>query len=142
MSGPKRTRAEREADRAEIARLYLQRKTQVEIARRLKISQQQVAYDLKIIERRWRESGVMDLNEAKARELAEIDTLEREYWDAWERSCRAKETSSTEKVEGQKDETGETRLKAGLLKEQRDGNPAFLVGVQWGPADDLSSNTS
>jgi hypothetical protein len=73
-------------DRAEIARLYLQRWTQADIGRKLGLSRQQVGYDLEAVRQEWLDSALTDFNARKAEELARIDRLELEYWAAWERS--------------------------------------------------------
>lgn len=124
MAGPKRTPTQRENDLQRIAALYLRGKRQADIAQELGIAQQQVSYDLKEIHKRWRESTLIDINEAKQRELARIDELEIEYWDAWRRSCEEKTKTRTEKAA-----TGAT--KASVEKDTMLGNPAYLAGVQW-----------
>lgn len=123
-TGPKRTKFEREDDYVTITRLYLQGKTQQEIADELKLSRQQIGFDLKTIQRRWRESTTINIDEAKQRELSRIDELERTYWQAWERSVEQRTRTSTEKVSG---ENG--RSKASVQKEDMLGNPAYLAGV-------------
>jgi hypothetical protein len=60
-------------DRAEIARLYLQRLTQAEIGQRLGLSRQQVGYDLNAVREEWLQSALVDFNAKKAEELARID---------------------------------------------------------------------
>jgi hypothetical protein len=79
----------------------------------------------------------MDFNEAKARELAKIDKLEREYYAGWRRSCEDEETTrqaTKGKVVKRKDEEGElvserpaevTRTRKGQA-----GDPRFLAGVE------------
>lgn len=52
-----------------------------------------VHYDLRAVERRWREAQLVNFNEARQRELARLDIIEAELWNAWERSC--KRSSST-----------------------------------------------
>lgn len=121
MPANTRSRAQIDRDRVEVARLYLQGKYQHEIAQILEVSQQQVSYDLKAVQQAWRDMPLAQLSELKAKELARIDTLERTYWEAWEKSQQPKETTSTAK-EGEK-------LKVGKRSEQRNGNPAFLKGV-------------
>jgi hypothetical protein len=83
--------------------MYLRGRRQTYIATKLGISQQQVSYDIKQLRRRWRESSVVNFNEAAQEQLARIDELERTYWIAWERS------------------TTDTKV----------GNASFLEGVQW-----------
>jgi hypothetical protein len=114
-------------DRAEIARLYLQRMTQAEIGQHLGLSRQQVGYDLNAVREEWLQSSLMDFNARKAEELARIDRLEREYWDAWEASKKERQTSTTEQTT---DADGE-RLKAGIRKTEQTGDPRYLSGVQW-----------
>jgi hypothetical protein len=125
LAGPKRTPTQRENDLERIAALYLKGKRQTDIASELGIVQSQVSYDLKEIHKRWRESALVDMNEAKHRELAKIDELERTYWDAWQRSCGEKTKTKTEKV------GREGATKASVEKDQMLGNPAYLTGVQW-----------
>ena len=84
MAAPKRTSFEREKDLLEISRLYLTGVTQTDIAARLGVSQQQISYDLKALQKRWLAASLAHVDDAKARELAKIDQLEREYWKAWE----------------------------------------------------------
>jgi len=129
--------AKRESDRAEIARRYLLGEGQASIGSSLGISQQQVSYDLGVLQKRWRESALIDIDEAKGKELARIDNLERTYWDAWQRSLSERTVTRTkrrEQLDARAD--GDAALHAGhseaqLQREQRDGNPAFLQGVQW-----------
>ena len=86
MAKTKRTSVERERDLEAITGLYLRGVSQSEIAAQLGVTQQQVSYDLKVVQRRWAEKTVINLDAAKQKELARIDLLEREYWQAWERS--------------------------------------------------------
>ena len=86
------------------------------------MSRQQIAYDLKTLHQRWLESALVNVDAAKARELAKIDELERTAYEAWEASRSDKETRTAEKT------TGGTadRSKAVSRQERRDGNPAYL----------------
>lgn len=124
MARPKRTPTERESDLEQIASLYLKGARQADIAAKLDIAQQQVSYDLKEIHKRWRESTLVSINEAKHRELSRIDELERTYWDAWARSLN--EVTKTMTSKGDKDGS-----KASITKEQQTGNPSYLAGVGW-----------
>ena len=113
-------------DREEIARLYLQRLSQREIGERLGLSRQQVGYDLEAVRQEWLQSALVNFDARKAEELARIDRLEREYWDAWEASKQERETVSTEQVSGGRGD----RTKAAIRKEQPSGDPRFLAGVE------------
>jgi hypothetical protein len=130
MATKSRSPLERERDLRETAALYLRGLTQLEIAQRLNVSRQQIGYDLKVLQRRWQESALADFNAKKAAELAKMDELERTFWEAWERSCQAREVTTQERTQGGEGQAEEARLKAGVRKEQRDGNPEFLRGVE------------
>lgn len=127
MAAPKRTQVQIEQDRAHIARLYLQGWTQAAIGAHLDMTQQMVSYDLLRVQEAWRESALVDINEAKARELARIDELERTYWIEWEASREDWTATMTKAV----DVSGTTRKEATKRTEQRLGDPRYLSGVQW-----------
>lgn len=123
VTGPKRTEFEREANLIEIKDAYLRGDTQMSIAERLGLSQAQISRDLATIQRRWRESALVDINEAKQRELERIDVLEREYWQAWENSKGEQSRSTASKA-------GDV-ARAQVVKYESAGDPRFLAGVQW-----------
>jgi hypothetical protein len=125
-----RTPLEREHDLRETAALYLRGLTQAEIAQHLNVSRQQISYDVKTLQRRWQDSALADFDAKKAAELAKMDELERTYWEAWERSCQAREITTQERTQAGKIPASDARLKAGVRKEPRDGNPEFLRGVE------------
>ncbi|MDB5306898.1 MAG: hypothetical protein JWO38_1100 [Gemmataceae bacterium] len=56
--------------RVKVARGYLAGKTQSELASELGVTQACISLDLKAIRVEWRESALIDFNEARARELA------------------------------------------------------------------------
>ena len=129
MAEKKRTPIQREYDLEQLASLYLKGKRQVDIAVELKVTQQQISYDLKEIHKRWRESGIVNLDEAKQKELSRIDELERTYWDAWENSLSERTRSRVEKTGV--DAEGNPRGKSSIEREMLLGVPAYLTGVQW-----------
>lgn len=141
MAARKRTARQIERDRAKEARWYVQGKPTSWMAQELGISYEQVRLDLHSIRDGWRASALIDFNDAKARELARIDELEATYREGWERSLEAREVSTRGKDEtampaGQENGqpasvTTETKTKASIRTEKRDGNPAWLVGIQW-----------
>lgn len=112
---------QREADRLEITKRYLAGQTQNEIALALGMTQNMVCLDLKAVRQEWAREYASDINEAKCRELAKVDHLERTYWDAWERSCQPGETKTLQENAGQK--------RAVIQQQKRDGNPVYLQGV-------------
>ena len=117
-----------EERRQKIAALYLKGAPQFQIAKEVEVTQAQVSKDLKVLTARWRESSLIDINEAKMKELAKIDQLEQEYWTAWEKSkedyqqTMKKAKGTTEKVNYQ-----EKVVKEMIVY----GDPRFLQGIQW-----------
>jgi hypothetical protein len=126
--GPKRTKIEREADLVEIARLYLKKQTQQEIADHIGLSRQQITYDLKTIQARWQADTTRATEERKAEEVAGIEHLERTYWDAWDRSIGV--TTITTKTAEAAGADG-AKQKATVRTEELNGDPRYLLGVQW-----------
>ncbi len=123
-----RSKSEKERDRRNIAKLYLQGTTQMEIAERLNISQPTVSRDLTVIQKEWAAARINDIDERKRLELAKIDNLELTYWDGWKRSLENAETETT-KMQGNKDEPG--KIEKTKRVEGQAGDPRFLNGVGW-----------
>jgi len=104
--------------------LYLQGWLQADIATELNLSESTVSRDLKALQGQWLKSALIDFDEAKSRELAKIDRLEREYWRGWKRSCEDAETIT-------KDGTPAAVEKVKRTAKGQAGDPRFLAGVQW-----------
>ena len=133
-------------DRKEESRLYLLGYSQAAIAEKLNLNISTVRRDLGMIEKAWSESGVMNLNEMRLRELARIDVLEFEYWSEWEKSkepLKTKTAKQTKRAGGSskngKSGADDIEETAGLVDvestalvrtEERLGNPAYLAGVE------------
>lgn len=64
--------------RNKVASLYLARATQEQIGEALKVNQSTVSRDIKWLEARWREQAFRDINDIVARELADLDDMERD----------------------------------------------------------------
>lgn len=58
----------------------------MEIASTLSTNQSTISRDIRWLVSFWVKSGIMNIDEAKARELQKINKLERTYWEAWEKS--------------------------------------------------------
>jgi hypothetical protein len=117
-----------ESRRSQVASLFLQgTKRQGELAQKLGVDRSTISRDLKVLQDRWKEAGVRDLDVAKGQELERIDQLEREYWLAWERSKNSHETTTTEQTTA----PGGDRTRAAIRKEEQHGDPRYLAGVQW-----------
>ena len=135
MASQKRNTAQIDHDRREIARYYLRGRTQKEIAniingdpeRDYTLTRQMISYDLGKIREAWRESSLVDMNEAKQRELQKIDMLELEYWQAWEDSC---ENEETVRQEGAPTDGGIKTEKITKTVKGKTGDPRYLQGVE------------
>ncbi len=133
MAAPKRSTAQRAADLVIIESLALIGKTEIEIAdalageeykRPYTLSRQQIGYDLRKLAKMWEAEAVANLDKHKALALAEVRHLQREYWKAWERSCKDAETLRQE---------GSSEKPSRVVKTSKGqaGDPRFLAGVQW-----------
>jgi hypothetical protein len=133
--GSKRTRLEINRDRRQTAEWYLKGWTQQQIAdaisddpeRHYTLSRVQISNDLAAIRKDWQASAVRNFDEAQAQELAKVDLLELEYWQAWERSCQDAETRTRKQRLADEGEVKEiTKVTKGQAGDKR-----FLDGVQW-----------
>lgn len=111
-----------------ISQLYLKGMTPKEVATQLDLSIVTVRRYTTALNKRWRESAVRNIDEAKNRELEKLDVLEAEYWKAWEESKKgtARRKEGTMKRKGAKEnflETGESEILSSP------GDPKFLDGV-------------
>jgi predicted transcriptional regulator len=80
--------------RMQVAELYLKGLSQPAIAEQLGVSQPTVSGDLKAIQQQWRASDIRNFEERRAMELQKIDLVEREAWDAWERSKKPAQSAT------------------------------------------------
>jgi ATP/maltotriose-dependent transcriptional regulator MalT len=105
--------------RQQVARLYLQGQSQVEIAQELRTAQSTISKDLDKIHAAWRESAIRDFDAQRDLELARLNQIEREAWAAWERSQRPAQQAV---VEG---ETSGSQRSRRTVRNQY-GDPRFL----------------
>jgi hypothetical protein len=128
MSAVRRTKEQRENDLEIIAKLFIQKRTHEEIAAHLRanrpyrVSRHIVSYDLGEIMERWRTTALNSVQAWKMEQLARLNVLEREAWDAWERS--QKDRSSKSQSVGP-DGARHTNVRL----DQSDGDPRFLAVV-------------
>lgn len=121
-----------ELRRAEIAKLYGQGICdQYEIAQKLRVSQPTVSRDMRVLQERWRQSALIDLDQAKGEKLAEIRAAKRANWDGWRRSCTEfKSRTIKAKGKGMKDQIGKPDSAEQIIEtEDRMGDPRFLSNV-------------
>jgi hypothetical protein len=117
--------------RRRVASLYLRGISQWEIGRQLGVTQQCIAKDVRALEKEWLASAVVDIDAAKAKELARIDRLERVAWRAWRRSCQRKEKASTRMEKKLDEDANRAKTVTSKQTELRDGNPEYLKRVEW-----------
>jgi hypothetical protein len=136
MPANKRNPTEQARDRRLIAHLYLfEHLSQAEIAERLNqrdgvdytISRQLVGYDLQELQKAWLQAGLLDLTEAKVKELARIDELERAYWLEWAKTLADRTTQTQHKTQRGDKELDETVT----IITHGGGDPRYLEGVRW-----------
>lgn len=114
--------------RKEVADKYLKGWTQQDIADKYRVNQATISRDLAAIKDQWIQSAIVDFDSAQARELARIDKLERQYWDAWDRSQEEIKKAS-QRQKGPKSSPSFTETSQTV--EERVGDPRYLSGVQW-----------
>ena len=119
--GPKRSKEQIEADYPRIAEWYVKGWSQYRMGQELGISKQSVNHQLKNLIKRWREDTALKIDDHKARELAKLNHVEKEYWEAWDKS---KEASRTAKQ--RTDARGETKE---IIQTEEVGDPRYLQGV-------------
>ena len=148
----KRTSEQREADLTLITRLLIREgMTSPEIAEKInserpyQLSLPQIQYDVKELEKRWRDAYLSDMDILKGRELRRIDSLESAYWDSYERSLGSRSeieenvtefTKEGDKIGVADDEEVEAlkRMRKSVTRKfanARDGEVRFLNGIQW-----------
>jgi len=108
--------------------LYLQGWIQADIAKEVGISPATVSRDIKALQAEWLQSALIDIDAAKAQELAKIDRVERECWDAWVRSCQDAETFKQKGAPDEQPGKVKTAYVERIVKGQA-GDSHFLDGV-------------
>ena len=82
---------------------------------------------LPILHAEWLASALVDISEAKSRELARLDDLERTYWAGWQRSQDPVEVINKRAVETH----AGRRITVNTQSSDQVGDPRFLAGVGW-----------
>lgn len=131
----KRSTAEREEDLVLVADLYVKNMTYREIAqeinksRHYNITFQTVSNDIKLLLDRWRETHDQKIDLYMIEQLKKLDKVEKEYWDAWERSKEEFRKVAT-KGKGVAGKDKPQYQEKSITTEERNGNPAYLAGVR------------
>lgn len=113
---------------AVVANRLLQGYSLRDIAEELGVSKPRAAELTRQVAQHWRNSAMVDIDEARGIELAKLDKLEHEYWLAWERS-KMPRTMTTQRTAPMPAGSSDMRVTAGMRTEERDGDPRFLDGV-------------
>jgi predicted transcriptional regulator len=126
--------------RVRVAELYLEGKPQPQIAKILGINQAMVSRDLASIREEWLKSSVRDFETSKAQEIAKIDRLEEQAWDAWHRSTQEQRTtvnkteSMRRTVQGGKRGAHKlvpTKVTENVTVKNCPGDPRFMETIAW-----------
>lgn len=89
-----------EERRKKVSSLYKRHQSQAEIARVLGVSQQTISVDIAAIRETWKQEGLLNFDEVKQREAAELDEMEaeaavefgkRKNWEWFDRRLKVKE---------------------------------------------------
>ena len=130
MAKPKRTREQRLADLALISKLTLQGWTVQAITdhicderKEYDLAYSTIRRDLRAIKKMWEKSAIVQFDKLRARQLASLQLVATEAWDAWERSKLVGE-DETKRTEAKLDAT----IKVINTKKTtaRVGDPRFL----------------
>lgn len=117
-----------EQRRNKVSAMYLAGKNQYEIAEACGCSQQQISLDLKKIRAEWRTERVAKIDAHMDKELARLDQVEAEAWQAWERSKRNEVTKQEKSGNRPGDQGGPFDEKSKTVRGQA-GDPRFLSVV-------------
>lgn len=120
-----RSATQRAKDLELTARLYLKGLYQADIAKEVGVSLPTIKRDLAEIRSIWLESSIRDFDEAKAQELARIDLVEAEAWEAWADS----KGSTTTKRKEEKEATQFPGTNEIEITQELNGDPRYLQVV-------------
>jgi hypothetical protein len=112
-----------EQRRNEVIRLYLMGMAQIDIAVEVGVTPAQITNDIQRTRKRWLSENMEMMTEQKGQELAKLDLLEAEAWDAWQNSKKPIKKKHTEHY----------RKKLTLEKETEVttvGDPRFLSQIE------------
>lgn len=131
MARRRRSKTERSRDANLAARMYLKGYSYDEIAVELGVSKSTVSRTLAPFLAEWDRQTRADVQEIKAREVARLDHLLLEYWEAWERSKKPQKSSTVRTGGAADDDSARRDTLATVRSTERNGDPRFLTGVQW-----------
>lgn len=112
--------------RAKVAALYLRGRTQSEIAAELGCSRFLVTKDIRALMADWQRRAEIDIAAHIAVELERINRLEARTWEAYEKSCLPKKTTSARRRTHRIHPSLITTESARVV-ERPEGDPRFLM---------------
>lgn len=124
---------QRDERRTHVAKYYKLGWTARDIAHELNFSTNTIYSDIKILIRYWRMSAIRDIDGIRQVELEKIALMEREAWEAWERSKQDSQRTIQEMVKRADDPEGKGGAgngRAQVLKETQTGDTRYLDVVQ------------
>jgi len=112
-----------------IARWYCEGRPQIEMAEELGVDENYVVEAIRTLRSEWA-SRRDDFNTRKDEELAKLDNLEQEAWQAWQRSCEERIVTRVHLERMRPSSQDEPVITEQVItKEARDGNPIYLEMV-------------
>jgi len=133
-----RTSAQRERDIELETELYLRGYTYLQISATLaerdppdnySISAASIGRDLAQVRKKWQEQSLHHMTEQKNKELAKLDLIEREAWEAWERSCNPSWAKQENKRVNKNTGAMDTTSRIDITRSEV-GDPRFLQIMQ------------
>ena len=107
--------------REKVAGLYLLGYSLRAMARECDVTHVTIYHDIEALHREWIKLALVDMDKAKARELARLDHVEHEAWRGWLRSLQDHERVTEER------ERGKAGAKTSTMREGQAGDPRFLA---------------
>lgn len=112
------TLAEYEQHRTAMMQMWIQGYSQADIATHFGLTQPTISNHLRRVRDEWRADRVGDMDELKALEMARIDAVQREAWDAWRLSLEPVEREVVNKA-GRKNPPAKTKAKRDSADDDR-----------------------
>lgn len=106
MATTKRSKEQREKDLAELSVLVLEGWTHAELAVKFQVSRPQIAYDIRILDKRWAAEQLANTHTRKLRRHAELERVKRLALEAFAKSRQDGETLHVSKESGRATATG------------------------------------
>ncbi|GAB3164800.1 helix-turn-helix domain-containing protein [Telluribacter humicola] len=136
---PFSTEEELEVRLNQVSALYLKGMPQYKIAEKVGVSPSQVSRDLDMLRDRWRQVNMDNMNDIILEQLNKLDVMEKELWEAWDRSkldykeTRIKGKGKAKKKEGEEEGREETQnsLQGEVTKitKEKEPNVGFMVAL-------------